>query len=757
MTDITTRAGKGSPLTNDEVDANFTNLNDDKAENGANTDITSLSGVTGGISEADYLDLDTTASSSRQSGRMRWDAADGTVEVDLLGTEVTLQLGQEQTLRVYNNETTAIQNGEIVYFFSAVDNQTISVKRFIADGTIDYELPVAIATETISVDSYGYVTVSGMVRGLDTTGYSIGDTLYASSTAAGDFIVGHPPAPAYPVHIGTVVNVNDTNGIIYANVWSHTPADQSIYNNSNSELLANTVQAAIDELDVKKADVSLLQANLTFYPTTAASPVSGYSRLVTSTDDASYDDPAVDVSTGTITSADTLIASLASDEGVLDGTISAISLTTVGAVRRTSGNSMGRFWFEIYKRTSGGTETLIATSGKTSYTDVEEYTQFFEAAYIATTVFGATDRLVTKYYGNTDGSDAVFDFRFGGTEPTRSLLPVPVNVIPSVTSAGAITADTSAFTGILSGTDTTVQAALDTIDDHGHGIADINQLQSELDAKALKTTTVSAGTGLIGGGDLSASRTISHADTSSAADLTATSRTYVDSLDFDEFGHVVGYSTSTETVVDTNTVTRVGVDGAGYTSGDINFVGTNSATVSKLGNTVTVDVSVTDSNNYVNSVGFTTATGVLTLNREGLSALTVNLDGRYLTGYTETDTLDSVTGRGNTTTNNITANAFIGDGSQLTGLPAGYTNSDVDAHLNTGSATTDQILKWTGSDYSWVADAGGATEDAFYENSQTLGANVTISAGRNAMTTGPLTVGTGFSVTIESGCRVVVI
>jgi len=32
MASITTRAGKGSPLTNNEVDANFTNLNDDKQE-----------------------------------------------------------------------------------------------------------------------------------------------------------------------------------------------------------------------------------------------------------------------------------------------------------------------------------------------------------------------------------------------------------------------------------------------------------------------------------------------------------------------------------------------------------------------------------------------------------------------------------------------------------------------------------------------------------------------------------------------------
>jgi len=58
---------------------------------------------------------------------------------------------------------------------------------------------------------------------------------------------------------------------------------------------------------------------------------------------------------------------------------------------------------------------------------------------------------------------------------------------------------------------------------------------------------------------------------------------------------------------------------------------------------------------------------------------------------------------------------------------------------------------------AWGSIGGGATDDAFYENSQTLSANVTIASGRNAMTTGPLTVGSGYSVTIEAGCRVVVI
>lgn len=41
-------------------------------------------------------------------------------------------------------------------------------------------------------------------------------------------------------------------------------------------------------------------------------------------------------------------------------------------------------------------------------------------------------------------------------------------------------------------------------------------------------------------------------------------------------------------------------------------------------------------------------------------------------------------------------------------VPAGYTDGDVDAHLNTGTATTDQVLAWTGSDYDWVDASAGA-------------------------------------------------
>lgn len=86
----------------------------------------------------------------------------------------------------------------------------------------------------------------------------------------------------------------------------------------------------------------------------------------------------------------------------------------------------------------------------------------------------------------------------------------------------------------------------------------------------------------------------------------------------------------------------------------------------------------TNTNNYVTSASFNTGNGVLTLNRSGLSAVTVDLDGRYLTSYTETDTLQSVTSRGDTTTVRST---FTGG-------------------LNTNnSSTRDKISVYTGAPY----------------------------------------------------------
>ena len=95
----------------------------------------------------------------------------------------------------------------------------------------------------------------------------------------------------------------------------------------------------------------------------------------------------------------------------------------------------------------------------------------------------------------------------------------------------------------------------------------------------------------------------------------------------------------------------------------------------------------------------------------------------------------------------VTATSFVGDGSSLTGIPAGYTDSDVDTHLNTGTATSGQVLSWNGTDYAWIVGGGGSSFD------QTL--NTTDDVTFNSVTTGALTVNGAGTSTIQSGNNIV--
>ena len=62
------------------------------------------------------------------------------------------------------------------------------------------------------------------------------------------------------------------------------------------------------------------------------------------------------------------------------------------------------------------------------------------------------------------------------------------------------------------------------------------------------TRLISAGSGLTGGGDLSADRTISHADTSSQTSVSNSGNTYIQGVALDGYGHVTSITSGTITI-----------------------------------------------------------------------------------------------------------------------------------------------------------------------------------------------------------------
>jgi hypothetical protein len=69
--------------------------------------------------------------------------------------------------------------------------------------------------------------------------------------------------------------------------------------------------------------------------------------------------------------------------------------------------------------------------------------------------------------------------------------------------------------------------------------------------------------------------------------------------------------------------------------------------------------------------------------------------------------------------------------------------------------------KFEGYTTAWASVGGGATgggtDTVFYENTKTVTTNYTLSSNNNAMSTGPITVNSGITVTIPSGARWVVL
>jgi len=101
-----------------------------------------------------------------------------------------------------------------------------------------------------------------------------------------------------------------------------------------------------------------------------------------------------------------------------------------------------------------------------------------------------------------------------------------------------------------------------------------------------------------------------------------------------------------------------------------------------------------------------------------------------------------------------TKKLYVGDGITPGGVAidtvgsggSSYADSDVDTHLNTGTATANQVLSWNGSDYAWVADqtGSGGLANIVEDTTPQLGGNLSvgffdITGGGNINITGTIT------------------
>jgi hypothetical protein len=137
-------------------------------------------------------------------------------------------------------------------------------------------------------------------------------------------------------------------------------------------------------------------------------------------------------------------------------------------------------------------------------------------------------------------------------------------------------------------------------------------------------------------------------------------------------------------------------------------------------------------------------------------AVTVNVDSTQLKYTPSTGNLEIPSVQ----TDLIIGNTVFQSVSQIE-VPVGATADRGTSNTGAFRFNTDisQFEGYNGS--AWGAVGGGATggagDQVFYENDKTANNTYTITAGKNAMTTGPLTIANGATITVPPGSRFVIL
>ena len=166
-------------------------------------------------------------------GELVWNDQDGTLDLGLKGGNVTLQIGQEQLVRVVNKagEDLLESSYQAVRVTGAQGNR-LKVDLALATDDLNSAETIGLVTETILDNQEGFVTTSGLVRKINTTGsiqgetWTDGDILYLSPVTAGNITNIKPTPPQHTIVIGYVVRAHATQGSIFVKVENGWELDE---------------------------------------------------------------------------------------------------------------------------------------------------------------------------------------------------------------------------------------------------------------------------------------------------------------------------------------------------------------------------------------------------------------------------------------------------------------------------------------------------------------------------------------------------
>jgi hypothetical protein len=186
---------------------------------GANDNITSMTGVTGGISSPDFIQFDTAATVTNATGKLYYNADDQfqTLSFQMNGNQVQ-HIGEELYYRV--KLSSAATKGQVLMFTGTLGSSgglTAAPATGLQPEQASYIL--GVAAETGATNDWVFVTTFGEVKSINTTGgaesWAQGDVLYYNPSVTGGLTKTKPSVPNAICIVAAVVHVGSSNGVLF--------------------------------------------------------------------------------------------------------------------------------------------------------------------------------------------------------------------------------------------------------------------------------------------------------------------------------------------------------------------------------------------------------------------------------------------------------------------------------------------------------------------------------------------------------------
>jgi hypothetical protein len=170
----------------------------------------------GSATVSDYETFTSVSAPTYTAGRIWYDSTQKALAYYNDITNNTIHIGQETQLKVHNNTGSTITKGSPVYVTSTSSGFSYPNIALAKADTLTTGNCIGLVNQDIASGADGYVVISGLVTGVSTGSFTVGDILYVSPYSAGQLMNTFPPT-GYAVRIGVVAYANSPNGNIYVN------------------------------------------------------------------------------------------------------------------------------------------------------------------------------------------------------------------------------------------------------------------------------------------------------------------------------------------------------------------------------------------------------------------------------------------------------------------------------------------------------------------------------------------------------------